>query len=435
MRILVVGGGGREHAIVHSLSQSGGVHKIFVAPGNAGIREIASIVPVRADDIENLVRFARTEQIDLTVVGPEQPLVLGIVDRFEQEGLAIMGPSAAAARLEGSKAFAKAFMQRHDIPTARHRTFAAGDYDEAAAYIEACGAPIVVKASGLAAGKGAVVCATVEEALETLAFMLRERAFGAAGEEVVVEEYMTGEEASVFALSDGKEYLLFAPAQDHKRIGEGDVGPNTGGMGAYAPVPIVTDDILRVVRNRVVAPTLHGMAAEGYPYRGVLYCGLMITEEGPRVVEYNCRLGDPEAQVVLPLLADDALDLFEATARGALRGSALSMRNGAAACVVLASGGYPGRYETGFAIKGLEQAAAHRDVMVFHAGTAPGLKEDGVPGRESETITSGGRVLGVTGLGRDLRAALDRAYEAVDHISFEHMQFRQDIGKKGLRPS
>ena len=434
MRILVVGGGGREHAIVHSLSRSGGVHKIFVAPGNAGIRETASIVPVRADDIENLVRFARTEQIDLTIVGPEQPLVLGIADRFEQEGLAIMGPSAAAARLEGSKAFAKAFMQRHDIPTARHRTFGAGDYDEAVAHVRACGAPVVVKASGLAAGKGAVVCATVEEALETLAFMLRERAFGAAGEEVVIEEYMTGEAASVFALSDGKEYVLFAPAQDHKRIGEGDVGPNTGGMGAYAPVPIVTDDMLDVVCNRVVAPTLHGMAAEGYPYRGVLYCGLMITEEGPKVVEYNCRFGDPEAQAVLPLLADDVPDLFEATARGALSGSVLSMRSGAAACVVLASGGYPGRYETGFSINGLEQAAAHRDVMVFHAGTAPG-PQNGVSGGRSETVTSGGRVLGVTGLGRDLREALDRAYEAVGHISFEHMQFRRDIGKKGLRPS
>ena len=432
MRILVVGGGGREHAIVHSLSRSGGAHKLFAAPGNAGIRELASIVSVRADDIENLVRFARTEQIDLTVVGPEQPLVLGIVDRFEKEGLAIMGPSAAAARLEGSKAFSKAFMQRHDIPTARHRTFGAGDYDEAAAHVRACGAPIVVKASGLAAGKGAVVCATVEEAIETLSVMLRERAFGAAGEEVVIEEYMTGEEASVFALSDGKEYVLLAPAQDHKRIGEGDVGPNTGGMGAYAPVPIVTDDLLRVVRDRVVEPTLHGMAAEGHPYRGVLYCGLMITEEGPKVVEYNCRFGDPEAQVVLPLLADDAPDLFEATARGALRGSALSMRSGAAACVVLASGGYPGSYETGFPIEGLEQAAAHRDVMVFHAGTAPGGQQDS--GR-SGTVTSGGRVLGVTGLGGDLREALDRAYEAVGHISFEHMQFRRDIGKKGLRPS
>lgn len=432
MRILVVGGGGREHAIVRSLSESGGKHKLFAAPGNAGIREIASIVPVRADDIENLVRFARSERIDLTIVGPEQPLALGIADRFEQEGLAIMGPSAAAARLEGSKAFSKAFMERHNIPTAHHRTFGTGDYDEATAYVRACGAPIVVKASGLAAGKGAVVCATVDEALDTLSFMLRDRAFGAAGEEVVVEEYMSGEEASVFALSDGREYVVFAPAQDHKRIGEGDTGPNTGGMGAYAPVPVVTDDLLRIVRDRVVEPTLHGMAAEGRPYRGVLYCGLMLTEEGPKVVEYNCRFGDPEAQVVLPLLADDAPDLFEATARGALSGSALSMRSGATACVVLASGGYPGQYEKGFPIKGLEQAAARRDVMVFHAGTAPGGPQDS---GQSGTVTSGGRVLGVTGLGRDLREALDRAYEAVGCISFEHMQFRQDIGKKGLRPS
>lgn len=390
---------------------------------------MASTVPIRADDIENLVRFARAEQIDLTIAGPEQPLVLGIADRFEQEGMAIMGPSAAAARLEGSKAFAKAFMQRRGIPTAQYRTFGADAYDEAVAYIRESGAPVVVKASGLAAGKGAVVCATVDEALETLRFMLREQGFGAAGAEVVVEEYMEGEEASIFALCDGEDYALLAPAQDHKRIGEGDTGPNTGGMGAYAPVPVVTDDLLAVARDRIVAPTLQGMAEEGYPYRGVLYCGLMLTADGPRVIEYNCRFGDPEAQVVLPLLASDALEAFEATARGGLRGAALSMKPGAAACVVLASGGYPGRYETGFPIRGLDKARAERDVLVFHAGTASGRQEGGA----EELITSGGRVLGVTGLGGDLREALDRAYEAAGRISFENMQFRRDIGKRGLR--
>ena len=390
---------------------------------------MASTVPIRADDIENLVRFARAEQIDLTIAGPEQPLVLGIADRFEQEGMAIMGPSAAAARLEGSKAFAKAFMQRRGIPTAQYRTFGADAYDEAVAYIRESGAPVVVKASGLAAGKGAVVCATVDEAVETLRFMLREQGFGAAGAEVVVEEYMEGEEASIFALCDGEDYALLAPAQDHKRIGEGDTGPNTGGMGAYAPVPVVTDDLLAVARDRIVAPTLQGMAEEGYPYRGVLYCGLMLTADGPRVIEYNCRFGDPEAQVVLPLLASDALEAFEATARGGLGGAALSMKPGAAACVVLASGGYPGRYETGFPIRGLDKARAERDVLVFHAGTASGRQEGGA----EELITSGGRVLGVTGLGGDLREALDRAYEAAGRISFENMQFRRDIGKRGLR--
>lgn len=390
---------------------------------------MASTVPIRADDVENLVRFARAERIDLTIAGPEQPLVLGIADRFEEEGMAIMGPSAAAARLEGSKAFAKAFMQRWGIPTAQYRTFGADEYDEAVAYIRESGAPVVVKASGLAAGKGAVVCATVDEALETLRFMLREQGFGAAGAEVVVEEYMEGEEASLFALCDGEDYALLAPAQDHKRVGEGDTGPNTGGMGAYAPVPVVTDELLAVARDRIVAPTLQGMAEEGYPYRGVLYCGLMLTAEGPRVIEYNCRFGDPEAQVVLPLLASDALEAFEATARGGLRGAALSMKPGAAACVVLASGGYPGRYETGFPIRGLNKARAERDVLVFHAGTASRRQE----GDPDELITSGGRVLGVTGLGGGLREALDRAYEAAGRISFENMQFRRDIGKRGLR--
>lgn len=429
MRILIIGSGGREHAIAHSLSASGGKHTLFAAPGNGGICEMASTVPIRADDIENLVRFARAEQIDLTIAGPEQPLVLGIADRFEQEGMAIMGPSAAAARLEGSKAFAKAFMQRCGIPTAQYRTFGADEYDEAVAYIRESGAPVVVKASGLAAGKGAVVCATVDEALETLRFMLREQGFGAAGAEVVVEEYMEGEEASLFALCDGEDYALLAPAQDHKRVGEGDTGPNTGGMGAYAPVPVVTDELLAVARDRIVAPTLQGMAEEGYPYRGVLYCGLMLTADGPRVIEYNCRFGDPEAQVVLPLLASDALEAFEATARGGLRGATLSLKPGAAACVVLASGGYPGRYETGFPIRGLNNARAERDVLVFHAGTASGRQEGG----PDELITSGGRVLGVTGLGGDLREALDRAYEAAGRISFENMQFRRDIGKRGLR--
>ncbi len=427
MRILVIGSGGREHAIVHSLSESGGKHTLFAAPGNGGIRETASTVPIRADDIENLVRFACAERIDLTVVGPEQPLTLGIADRFEQEGMAIMGPSAAAARLEGSKAFAKAFMERRGIPTARYRTFGADEYDRAVACVRESGAPVVVKASGLAAGKGAVVCAAVDEAVETLRFMLREQGFGAAGTEVVVEEYMEGEEASIFALCDGEDYALLAPAQDHKRVGEGDTGPNTGGMGAYAPVPLVTDDLLAAVRDRIVAPTLQGMVEEGYPYRGVLYCGLMMTTEGPRVIEYNCRFGDPEAQVILPLLASDALDVFEATARGGLGGAALSLKPGAAACVVLASGGYPGRYETGFPIRGLEKARAGRDVMVFHAGTAPGRQEG-----EGEPVTSGGRVLGVTGLGGDLREALDRAYESASCISFENMQFRRDIGKRGL---
>ena len=426
MRILIVGGGGREHAIAWSLGASKRVEKILVAPGNAGMQGLATLVPVAATDIEALLGVARAERIDLTIVGPEQPLVLGLVDRFEAEGLPIVGPTAAAARLEGSKAFAKAFMERHGIPTARHRSFRAGRYEEAAAYVREQGAPIVVKASGLAAGKGAIVCATEEEALAAVASMLRDRAFGASGDEVVIEECMTGEEASVFALADGHDYLFLAPAQDHKRVGEGDTGPNTGGMGAYAPAPVVTDEVLQAVRSRIVEPTLQGMRQEGHPYRGVLYCGLMIGSEGPRVVEYNCRLGDPETQVVLPLLAEDAVDVFEAMARGRVGSLGAAMRPGSAVCVVLASGGYPGHYETGFPITGLDEAAACGPVMVFHAGTK--LGQDG------GIVTSGGRVLGVTALGENLRSALECTYEAVGCVTFSHVQYRRDIGRKGLGP-
>ncbi|MEX0600019.1 MAG: phosphoribosylamine--glycine ligase [Rhodothermales bacterium] len=424
MRILIVGGGGREHAIAWSLAESRKSVELFVAPGNAGTEELGTNVDIEASDVEGLVQFAIDRSIDLTIVGPEKPLVLGIADRFEDEGLLVVGPTAGAARLEGSKAFSKAFMKRHAIPTAAHRTFEAAQFDDAAAYIREQGAPIVVKASGLAAGKGAIVCETVDEALDALTAILRDREFGAAGEEVVVESFMVGEEASVFALADGRNYVLLAPAQDHKQIGEGDTGPNTGGMGAYAPAPIVTDEVMDEVRRRIIEPTLEGMAADGHPYRGVLYCGLMITDEGPKVVEYNCRLGDPEAQVVLPLLMEDAVDVFDAAARGDLDALGVTMRTGSAACVVMASGGYPGAYETGYPIDGLDEAARAPYVTVFHAGT--GTDDDG------RVVTAGGRVLGVTALGDDLREALDRAYDAVDQISFHDAQFRRDIGRKGL---
>ncbi len=423
MNILVVGGGGREHALCYALARSARRPQLFCAPGNPGTAALATNVPVEADDLGGLLAFAEASRMDLTVVGPEAPLVAGIVDRFEAAGLPVVGPAAAAARLEGSKDFAKAFMARHGIPTAASRTFDASDFDAAVAFVEGGAFPVVLKADGLAAGKGVHICEDAPAARAALRAILLDDAYGEAGAAVVVEAFMRGEEASVFALTDGSDYVLLAPAQDHKRLGEGDTGPNTGGMGAYAPAPVVTPAVLRAVEEQVVRPTLDGMAAEGSPYRGVLYCGLMIGADGaPRVVEYNCRFGDPEAQVVLPLLASDAVDLFEALALGRLGEATVAVAEGAAACVVLASAGYPGAYQKGVPVRGL--GAVPEGVVVFHAGTAE---------RGGETVTAGGRVLGVTGFGPDLPAALDAAYAGVEALSFEGMQVRRDIGQRGLR--
>lgn len=424
MRILVVGGGGREHALVWYLSKSAEVEHIFVAPGNAGTERVAENIDVGPGDVDRLLDVAREREVDLTIVGPEKPLVAGIVDRFRHEGFSIVGPAAAAARLEGSKAFAKSFMKRHGIPTARHRTFEAGQLQDALAYVEQEGAPIVVKASGLAGGKGAIVCQTPAEARRALETIVRDREFGAAGERVVIEEFMEGEEASVFALAHGREYVVLAPAQDHKQIGEGDRGPNTGGMGAYAPAPMVTDALLQRVRDEVIEPTLDGMAEEGNPYTGVLYCGLMMTDAGPKVVEFNCRFGDPEAQVLLPLLDEDGAAVFAALAAGDIGRIKGRQRSGSAVCIVLASEGYPASYETGFPIEGLDEASDLPNVFLFHAGTK--LDEDG------RVVTAGGRVLGVTAYDENLQKALERAYAATALISFNGMQYRRDIGRKGL---
>lgn len=424
MRILVIGSGGREHALCWALARSPQAPALFAAPGNPGTAALATNVAPDATDAEALVRFAEEKEIDLAVIGPERPLVEGVADRLRDAGVGVVGPSASAARLEGSKAFAKAFMARHGIPTARHRTFAAEEHAAARDYLTQQGAPVVVKASGLAGGKGAFVCQTRAEAQDALRQVAAEKRFGAAGEEVVIEEYMEGEEASVFALTDGEGYALMAPAQDHKRIGEGGTGPNTGGMGAYAPTPVLTNRLLKRVEDEVVVPTLEGMAAEGAPYQGVLYCGLMITEEGPKVVEYNCRLGDPEAQVVLPLLTGDLVEVFQKLAAGRLDRMPLHTFGGAAVCVVLASEGYPTDYATGKRIDGVEAAGAMGEVTVFHAGTA--RDADGA------LVTSGGRVLGVTALGEHLEDALDAAYRAADRIQFEGKTFRRDIGQKGL---
>lgn len=422
MRILIIGSGGREHALAWTLARSPRADKVFIAPGNAGTVSVGTNVDIAAGDVDTLLAFARNESIDLTVVGPEVPLVAGLVDAFEEDGLKVVGPSAAAARLEGSKAFAKAFMAEHGIPTAAFESFSSNDYEAARAYLAKQGAPIVVKASGLAAGKGAVVCEDAEQAAQVLDEMLNQHAFGEASDQVVIEEFMVGEEASVFALADGTNYVLLAPAQDHKQIGEGDVGPNTGGMGAYAPAPVVTAAVLDRVKQDIIEPTLRGMADAGHPYRGVLYVGLMITANGPKVVEYNCRLGDPEAQVVLPLLETDLVDVFQALVQGRLDEVDLRMRPGAAACVVMASEGYPGSYEKGFVVEGLDDAVSE-SALVFHAGTR----------RDDDSVrTNGGRVLGVTGLGSDLQEALDTAYAAVEKIRFDGAQYRRDIGRKGL---
>ncbi len=425
MRILVIGSGGREHALVEALATSSHTDALYAAPGNPGTAQRATNVGIASDDFDGLVEFAQTEDIDLTIVGPEQPLVDGIVDRFKDEGLHIVGPTAAAARLEGSKAFADQFMERHEIPTANFRVFEADEYEAAADYLEEVGAPIVVKADGLAAGKGAYVCNTLEEAHDALDEIVQDRAFGEAGDQVVIEEKMEGEEVSIFALTDGSHYVLLSPSQDHKPIGEGGTGPNTGGMGAFSPAPIVDGPLLTRICREIVEPTLQGMQEEGTPYTGVLYCGLMITEEGPKVVEYNCRLGDPEAQVVLPLVESDLVEVFESVAEGSLETGSLRASSRAAACVVLASDGYPIEYETGVEITGIDEAESVPEVSVIHAGTR--LTPDGA------LVTDGGRVLGVTALGNDLVQALDRAYEGVEAVHFDGKTFRTDIGEKGVR--
>jgi phosphoribosylamine--glycine ligase len=429
MKILVIGSGGREHAIALKLAQAPQKHSLIFAPGNPGMAELGACVPLAVDDLAGLLDLALREKTDLTVVGPEVPLVKGIVDLFQSRGLDIFGPTAAAARLEGSKAFSKDFMARYGIPTAAYRTFR--DLAAARAYLGETGAPVVVKASGLAAGKGAVVCMTMDEAHATLDSMLGPDAvFGEAGREVVIEEFMEGEEASVFAVCDGSRYVLLPTAQDHKRAFDGDAGPNTGGMGAYSPAPVMTPELLERTCRTVIEPTLKGMRQEGCPYQGVLYVGVMLTRQGPKVVEFNCRLGDPETQVVLPVYDGDLAALFQAAARGRLdEAGSLSLSQGpgqstAAAVIVLASGGYPGAYRSGFEIKGAADAAALPGVQVLHAGTR---MQDGT------LVTAGGRVLGVTGRGATLREALDAAYKGAAGIRFEGMQYRRDIGQRGLR--
>jgi phosphoribosylamine--glycine ligase len=423
MRILVVGGGGREHALCWAIAASPLCDQLYCAPGNAGIAREATCVPIGAEDVDALVAYAREEAIDFVVVGPEAPLVLGLADRLNEAGIKVFGPSAAAAELEGSKGFMKDLCAKYGIPTAAYGRFT--DAEAAKAYLRERGAPIVVKADGLAAGKGVTVAGTIAEAEAAVDAVLVDRTFGQAGAEVVIEECLVGEEASVFALVDGKTTLMLASAQDHKQVGDGDTGPNTGGMGAYSPAPIITEDLSRRVMDEILQPTVHAMRKEGRPYKGVLYGGLMITDDGPKLLEYNVRFGDPECQAQMARLKSDLLPALIATSDGLLDSFDLRWYEETALVVVLAAKGYPGTYEKGAVIRGIEAAESDETVVVFHAGTKTG--EDGA------LLANGGRVLGVTALGATVAEAQRRAYAAVDRIDWPEGFCRRDIGWRAAK--
>jgi len=421
MKVLIVGSGGREHALAWKVAQSEKVEKVYGAPGNPGIAQIGECVDIKPTDIEKLVDFAEREGIDLTIVGPEAPLVAGITDEFEKRGLKVFGPSKAAAQLEGSKAFAKEMMRKFGVPTADFQVF--DDPEKAKEYIRKVGAPIVVKADGLAAGKGVVVAQTVEEAIKAVDRIMVERVFGEAGNRVVVEECLKGEEASYLVITDGERFVPLATAQDHKAVFDGDRGPNTGGMGAYSPAPVLSEEMERKVQEKVIKPILRGMAQEGMPFKGILYAGLMITEEGPKVLEFNVRFGDPEAQAILRRLEDDLVEVALSAVEERLV-EELHWRPETSICVVLASKGYPGKYEKGKVITGIEEAEKVPTVVVFHAGTAV---------KDGKLVTNGGRVLNVTALGKDIVEARERVYEAVKRIQFDGMHYRTDIGLKAVK--
>jgi phosphoribosylamine---glycine ligase len=422
MKILVVGSGGREHALVWKIAQSPRVTKLYCAPGNAGIEQLATCVAIQADDIAGLKAFVQSENIDLTVVGPEAPLAAGIADEFRKARLKIFGPTRAAAQLESSKTFSKELMFRHHIPTAASQSFT--ELKPALAYLERQRAPIVVKADGLAQGKGVVVAETLEQARQAVIDMLEKKTFGQSGSRVVIEEFLDGEELTIMAFTDGKTVVPMVPAQDHKRVGDGDTGPNTGGMGAYAPAPLGTPTLCASVLREVLQPVVDAMSKSGSPFAGVLYAGLMIVKGKPYVLEFNARFGDPETEVVLPLLKTDLVDVVEAVAEHRLDQLAVEWHDRSAVCVVMASGGYPGAYQTGVPIAGLPEKVLSGDVLVYHAGT----KRQG-----REVVTAGGRVLGVTGVGQNFSAALQRAYDTVRTISFPGCHYRSDIAQRAIR--
>jgi len=422
MKILVIGSGGREHALVWKIKQSKLCDKVFCAPGNGGIAQDAECVDIKAEDIPRLLDFAKKEKIDLTVVGPEVPLCAGIVDEFEKNKLKVFGPDKSAARLEGSKVFSKQLMAKYKVPTADFKVF---DNAEAAkSYIRAKGAPCVVKADGLAAGKGVVVAKTIDEAEKAVDLMLRERIFGDAGNKIIIEDCLEGQEASILVITDSKEVIALASAQDHKRIFDNDQGPNTGGMGVYSPAPVVTRQLLKEILEKILYRIIDGLVKEGITYKGVLYAGIMITKSGPMALEFNVRFGDPETQAILPRLKSDLAEIMLAACDQKLsRIRTLEWDDRPCVCVVCASKGYPGEYEKGQEITGLGEASGIKDVVVFHAGT----KKQG-----DKILTNGGRVLGVTGSGSTIKEAIDRTYQAVGKISFEGMHYRRDIGRRAL---
>jgi phosphoribosylamine---glycine ligase len=421
MKVLVIGGGGREHALVWKIAQSPLVTQIYCAPGNPGTAKLATNLPIKVEEIDKLLGFAKSEGIDLAVVGPELPLSLGIVDLFREYGVKIFGPSRAAARIEASKAFSKDLMQKYAIPTAAYGVFT--EIPAAEEFIRKTGAPIVVKADGLAAGKGVIIARTEAEAIEAVQDMLSGNAFGDAGSRVVVEEFLTGEEASFLAITDGKFVIPLASAQDHKAIFDGDQGPNTGGMGAYSPAPVVTAEVHQKAMEQVVQRAVDGMASEGCAYQGIVYAGLMVKDGEVKTLEFNARFGDPECQPLLMRMKSDLVPLLLAVAEGDLSKHAIEWHDQAAICVVLAAEGYPGDYPKGDEITGIEAAEAVGEVTVFHAGTAE---------QEGHIVTSGGRVLGVTALGSSVADAIERAYQGVSRISWRGMQFRKDIGQKAI---
>jgi phosphoribosylamine--glycine ligase len=423
MRILVIGSGGREHALVWKIAQSKLVDKVFCASGNAGIAQQAECLDIKAEDIPRLLDFARREKIDLTVVGPEAPLSLGIVDEFSNYGLRIFGPNKAAAQMEASKVFSKQLMAKYKVPTAIFEIFE--NADEAKKYIEKIGAPCVVKADGLAAGKGVIVAKTVDEAKAAVTAMMQEKIFGDAGNKVIVEECLIGQEASIIVLTDSREVITLASAQDHKRVNDLDQGPNTGGMGAYSPAPVVTKELFKEILEKVVYRTIDGLVSEGIEYRGVLYAGIMITKDGLKTLEFNVRFGDPETQAIFPRLKSDLVEVMAACSEQKLsRVRTLDWDDRACVCVVCAAGGYPGKYESGLEISGLDEAGKMEDVVVFHAGTK---LESG------KVVTSGGRVLGVTGRGSTIKEAIDTTYQAISKIHFEGMHYRRDIGSRAVK--
>ena len=420
MKVLIVGSGGREHAIAWKVAQSKKVDKIYCAPGNAGISEVAECVPIGAMEFDKLVAFAKEKEIDLTVIGMDDPLVGGIVDVFEKEGLRVFGPRKNAAILEGSKAFSKDLMKKYNIPTAAYETFT--DPEKALEYLETAKMPIVLKADGLALGKGVLICQTLEEAKEGVKTLMMDKKFGSAGDEIVIEEFMTGREVSVLSFVDGNIVKIMSSAKDHKRAKDGDQGLNTGGMGNFSPSPFYTKEVDGFCKKYIYQPTVDAMKAEGRPFKGVIFFGLMLTPDGPKVLEYNARFGDPEAQVVLPRLENDIVDVFEACIDGTLDQVDLKFDNDrATVCVILASDGYPVEYKKGFPIEGLEKFKGKDDYYVFHSGTK--FNENG------QIVTNGGRVLGVTATGKDLKEARKKAYEATEWISFENKYMRHDIGK------